>query len=446
MKTTQQILFVAASLALSASASAAVVNVSKGGAIATIQAGVDQANPGDTVLIEKGVYQENVIVPVPKTGITLEADGKVVIDAHPVGPDGAGPGIEVLANEVTVIGIQIRNATDAPGKQDGNGMFVFAASFTAQKVTIVGADRAGIDLLGQEPTLEDCKFQGCDLGVKLADADGGLVQRCAFRQLGNDAVKANDVTGFEVLDCSFVSIDADACDISSGTNANVTIRNCRFTDVQSDAVDVVSSNAVIELNKFAAVRDGIQVEGSSCTIRGNRLEHVSGDAAIRLLTATGGLIEDNVIRDFGRSGIVLDADTSGADVRTNKLSDGHSIEDPVVRISGTNHVLDGNEVKFVNQDGFRVEGDGNTLTNNTVLDSARDGFEVANNGVINTVLTGNTAKNCQGEGLDHLGVDSTVDNNTFLDNRIDVALNGAPSSFNGNTFVTGGQGTAQEVD
>jgi hypothetical protein len=42
----------------------------------TIQAGVDNASPGDTVEIAKGVYLEEVTIPTGKDGLTLEGESK----------------------------------------------------------------------------------------------------------------------------------------------------------------------------------------------------------------------------------------------------------------------------------------------------------------------------------------------------------------------------------
>jgi pectin methylesterase-like acyl-CoA thioesterase len=52
----------------------------------TIQAAVNAAHPGDTVLVEPGTYHEDVVIPAGKDGLNLEGEdpGKVIIQAPPV--------------------------------------------------------------------------------------------------------------------------------------------------------------------------------------------------------------------------------------------------------------------------------------------------------------------------------------------------------------------------
>ena len=73
----------------------------------TIQAGVDAARAGDTVLVSPGTYRERVVI--TKSGITLQGD-QAIVDGLAGGLDGTGFGIHVRGvNDVEVAGFIVQN-------------------------------------------------------------------------------------------------------------------------------------------------------------------------------------------------------------------------------------------------------------------------------------------------------------------------------------------------
>ncbi len=72
----------------------------------TIQAAVDAADPGDLVLVEPGVYKEEVTVTTPSLVIRGTDRNAVIIDGEFV----RGNGIQVLADAVAIENMTARNA------------------------------------------------------------------------------------------------------------------------------------------------------------------------------------------------------------------------------------------------------------------------------------------------------------------------------------------------
>src|SRR5205085_5050178 len=96
---------VAAVLAVALSLSGATIRVPQDAP--TIQAAVDAAAPGDTVLVDRGTYPGPVVVPAAKTGLTIRGVDRnaVVLD----GGDVRDNGIVVHADDVTLQNLSAHN-------------------------------------------------------------------------------------------------------------------------------------------------------------------------------------------------------------------------------------------------------------------------------------------------------------------------------------------------
>ncbi len=110
------IIYILAILVNTGFAGAATLNVGKGQAYASIQSAVEAANPGDTVVVNDGIYNENVLI--KKNDITLIGKNreKTIIDGGK-----ASSGIRIdESHNVRISGFTVRNSGGG-GKEDAGG-------------------------------------------------------------------------------------------------------------------------------------------------------------------------------------------------------------------------------------------------------------------------------------------------------------------------------------
>ncbi len=427
------------------SANAGTIKVKPGGPHPTIASGIAAASVGDIVRIEAGTYQENVVVPGALTGLTLVAHGKVVIEARPAGGAPSGPGIDVQADGVTIDGIVVRNAATLDFDHPGVGIRVAANSFTARDVTTLRCNPAGIDVDGDNVLIERWSEIGSSDGLDLHDGQHAVVRDCRARQVNGAAIRISAYTDAVVEDCQFKLIESDAVSAGDATNSQIIARRNRVDQSADFAFRIAGDAAVVEDNTITDSNAGIIVRGNGFVVRRNTLRRTYGFTGILVDDSTSGTIEENDIRDVRAIGIDIRDNASATLVKNNVLRSVLEVDQPAIRIRGSNVELDGNEVRDCAGDGIVISGVANLVTNNVVEDCLRDGFDLESGANANTI-SACTARRCLAEGLDNSGSGQFIDNNTFEDCRIDVANDGSFSSFTGNTFATGGQSTPPEID
>lgn len=131
----------ASSILLASSVTSAAVSIpvpSKG--FATIASALARTASGDTVWVDKGIYQENVFVGPGVSLLSRTLHGSAI--------DGGGRGVTVtLASGCTVSGFEIRNGTI--------GVFSSSAGNRITKCRVVNNAQTGIMCVGHVPSIED---------------------------------------------------------------------------------------------------------------------------------------------------------------------------------------------------------------------------------------------------------------------------------------------------
>lgn len=415
-------MFVAVAPTPASAATLCVEPTGASGCFTTIQDAVDNAAAGDTIVVRRGTYFENVVIPAGLDGLTIRNQGatrQIVLD--PDAPN-TGIGITVEADDVTIRGITIEN-----GEDDGIYVAPIASGALIDRVTVTGPDENCIEIGGPDATVKNSSLIGC----------------------GADAINAIN------------NIDNNADGLTIERNK---IRNC-----DSDCIEVVADNVTVRTTVVQTADDGkgIVVRGDQMLIQSNRVSRTDDETYFLTCSlCTGGLVQGN-LADFAADdeGFRIEADAPGLVVKQNKAINngnaGFQIFGVGIRlernlatgnggdrfehgfeISGSGHVLIRNIARDNHGDGFDL-GTGTpasmiTLDRNLAVNNTDDGFDVENGADV--TLTRNRALSNFGVGFE-VSMDATntsLSNNTGSRNRTDFCDEGTGTVLVGNTFATVG--------
>jgi hypothetical protein len=379
-------------MALTASGAAAAtlcVNpAGSGGCYATIQAAVTAAAPLDKVAVAAGTYYENVIVPAGKDGLLINGVSRTltVLDADNYTDRGitthTGAGIQILAANVTVRNLTIRNGQAAGIDVEAPGAVVFGVNCTGQDLAgvYVGSANAYNVLV----TLSE--IHNTALGVFSA----------GFGTLVKNNLITNTVFGLDL--------------IGDGAQA---VSN-KVLNSAGVGILIAGDGAVAQTNDVRYGGVGIQTTGSFPTVRLNRVSGQLVGIESSCTNCFGGSVSSNLISDAGGPGLVASSDSAGLTVQFNSIL----------------------RAGF----GIAAQGTGIFLTSNRATDvgSFSDGYCLGLFGDVN-VANKNVLTRCQGSGIYVNGSSNSLTGNVAtatFENGVTIDGDASPDPpFSGNTLT-----------
>jgi len=386
----------------------------------TIQQGINNANPGDTIFVKTGVYKEHLTI--NKTGIILQGEDKynTIIDGCKTGDDG----IKIKAEDVTVKNFTIKNYKNQ------------------QKEDIYSWDQAGIEIHVSNVTIIDNRFVDNGVGLELFSwvhnttiannvmINDGLLIGNYFDQPQSDFPEINPSSFLHNIYNNTVNgkplyyfknkkdftVPTDAGQITMVNCTNFTIKNLYMSNNDFSIILAYCSNSLIEnltitdtngeFLLFACENNTIQHNTITNSLKAICLEYKS---------------KNNVIRynDLSKNyvGVSLFNNANNNTIYQNKIYG--------------NHGQLGVGIEIVTYHGGTQKD--NNISENQIYDNPI-GIRFRENTIKNNIYHNNITKNKIGIYLELESNHNKIINNNFRKNLIQATFNGCSTNTWNNNY------------
>ena len=257
----------------------------------SIQAAVDAASAGDTVLVHPGVYNENVMVWNGKDGLQIAGVSKSTTILNPDYPL-EGWGIEIMADSVQVRNLTIRNGQDY-------GIFVLADDALIQGVRIFG-------------------LEGSSAIQVATGTSGHRILANEIRGVAGYGIRFDGTVTHSLVQGNLIT-QAASSGISASGDGNQILANKllgigNYGILASGNGLVVSGNVV----ERAGGAYGLYVAGHDPKVRSNTLIN-AGQLNVSCTSCTAGMVAANTDLGSATTGIYASADGPGLVLQGNKV-------------------------------------------------------------------------------------------------------------------------------
>jgi len=240
----------------------------------TIQEGINNANPGNTIFVRSGIYNENLLV--NKNGLTIRGENKynTTISSR----DTLKNTIKINASNVTIQDFSIVNSTGTNTLWDTSGIFIAGSNIVVKDNLIYNNNRLGICALNIAYNLTICGNDFTDDGILLGDYEHtgeniNVTKECFLHDIYNNTVNGKPLYYFKNVDNFIVPNDAGQVILVNCSNA--TIKDSYFTLCDFPIMLNYCNNCIVENNTVEdTYGEIITTRSENCTFQNNVVDNI----------------------------------------------------------------------------------------------------------------------------------------------------------------------------
>ena len=402
----------------------------------SIQAAINSATAGDTILVNDGTYTEELTINKSVTIKSVNGSSVTIIDDA----EGEHPAVTINSSNVTFGGDG--QGFTIEGNDFGIGIASDLAGSTISRVTVQGneisASTGGILSLAMNNTL----FNNTITNNTVSGASYGIYLNNTQGTINGNSISGNNVSDFSEFGIflydhgNYMSNNSiSGNNVSDSLNIGIYLENYGGNNMSDNSVDGnnvsacnyygiylyndgnYTSNNSVDGNTVSDCGDGIYLDNDNNDMYDNSVDgnNVSDCSAGIYLDNSGNMsgntLNSNTIHDCDNDGIYLcnlGADMSGSTITNNTIYACGSIGIDLAN-EGTDmpgNTINNNTIHDCDNDGIYLVNEGadmagNTINNNTIHDCSMNGIEVHSSGsdMSDNTLNGNIVYNISYSGI-----------------------------------------------